>query len=113
TVAVGWGRYFTEFLELFGLVLPTALTSAPFASTDGLSIEMTGSFLNLPAVAVTMFVTWICYIGINQSSLVNTIIVVVKVAVICAIIGFGAFYINGDNWTPFIPENTGTWGEFG
>jgi APA family basic amino acid/polyamine antiporter len=113
TVAVGWARYFMRLLELVGISLPGSLTNAPFESPDGIAIELTGSILNMPAVAVTLFVTWICYIGITQSSLVNTVVVFLKVAVICAIIGFGIFYINVDNWTPFIPENTGTWGEFG
>jgi len=112
-VAVGWGRYFTDFLAILGLQLPEVLTSAPFASPDGLSIVLTGAFLNIPAMAVTLLVTWICYIGISQSSVVNTVVVFLKVAVILAIIVFGAFYINPDNWTPFIPDNTGTWGEFG
>jgi len=112
-VAVGWGRYFVDFLEIIGIYLPAALTSAPFASPDGLSIELTGALLNVPAMAVVLLVTWICYIGISQTSMVNTAVVILKVAIILAIIFFGAFYLNVDNWTPFIPENTGTWGEFG
>lgn len=112
-VAVGWSRYFVDFLEIIGIHLPAALTAAPFASPDGLSIELTGALLNLPAMAVVLFVTWICYIGITQTSLVNTLVVLLKVGVIVAIIVFGAFYLDVDNWTPFIPENTGTWGEFG
>ena len=113
TVAVGWSRYFTRFLELFHIHLPQAFTAAPFASPDGLAIELTGSYLNVPAMAVTALVTWICYIGIRQSSIVNTIIVVIKVGVILAIIGLGMFFIDTSNWQPFIPPNTGTWGEFG
>lgn len=112
-VAVGWSRYFVDFLEIIGIHLPAALTAAPFASPDGLSIELTGALLNVPAMAVVLFVTWVCYIGISQSSLVNTLVVLLKVGVILAIIFFGAFYLDVDNWTPFIPENTGTWGEFG
>ncbi|MDR0782074.1 MAG: amino acid permease [Pseudomonadales bacterium] len=113
TVAVGWGRYFTSFMELFGIYLPTSLTSAPFASPDGFAIVLTGNILNLPAAAITLLVTYICYVGITQSSFVNALVVAIKITVILAIIGVGAFYVNTDNWTPFIPENTGTWGEFG
>ena len=113
TVAVGWGRYFTAFLELFGIHLPPELTNAPFASPDGLSIVLTGDILNIPAAAITMLVTWVCYVGITQSSFVNSLIVILKVAVILIIIVAGAFYVNPDHWVPFIPENTGTWGEFG
>ncbi len=109
TGSVGWARYFGAFLELAGIHLPAALTAAPFVSPDGVAIELTGSILNLPAVLITLIVTWICAIGISQSSAFNTIVVFLKVAIIIAIIGFGAFYIDTVNWTPFIPENTGVW----
>ncbi|HLF10924.1 MAG TPA: amino acid permease [Gammaproteobacteria bacterium] len=113
TVAVGWSRYFVSLLGLFGIELPPELTAAPFAATDGLSIETTGAVLNVPAMAITAFAAAICYVGIRESSLVNVLIVLLKVGVICAVIGFGAWYISVDNWTPFIPENTGAWGDFG
>ncbi len=113
TVAVGWGRYFTTFLELFGIHLPAYLTAAPFASDESLVIKTTGSLINLPAVVVALATAGICYVGIRQSSFFNTAIVLLKVAVILAVIGFGALYIDPHNWTPFLPENTGTWGEFG
>jgi basic amino acid/polyamine antiporter, APA family len=112
-VAVGWSRYLVDFLEIIGVYLPAALTTAPFASPDGLSIELTGALLNVPAMAVVLFVTWVCYVGITHTSIVNTLVVLLKVGIILAIIFFGAFYLDVDNWTPFIPENTGTWGEFG
>src|SRR5262245_60046799 len=86
-VAVGWARYFGAFLELIGISLPPDLTAAPFASPDGVAIELTGAFLNVPAVIVTLLVTWICAIGISQSSAFNTFVVFLKVAIIVAIIG--------------------------
>jgi APA family basic amino acid/polyamine antiporter len=51
--------------------------------------------------------------GIQESASVNAIVVVIKVAVVIAFIGFGVWYIKGENYTPFIPPNTGTFGEFG
>ena len=51
--------------------------------------------------------------GIRQSAIINNIIVVIKVAVILLFIGFGLSYINVENWTPYIPENTGEFGSFG
>jgi APA family basic amino acid/polyamine antiporter len=113
TVASGWSSYFARFLEIFGIELPPELMAAPFDSPDGLAVITTGAILNVPAVAVVLLAAGVCYIGIRQSSLVNTLVVILKVAVILAVIGFGVFFIDTDNWTPFIPENTGTWGEFG
>jgi basic amino acid/polyamine antiporter, APA family len=115
TVAVGWSRYFVKFLEQYHMnFLPAALTSAPFATgPDGLSLVKTGAIINLPAVVIASFAGAICYIGIRQSAIVNTLIVALKVSVIVAVIAFGAFYVSGANWHPFIPPNTGEPGSFG
>jgi APA family basic amino acid/polyamine antiporter len=114
TVAVGWSRYFVAFLNLFGIELPSELTSAPFTTLDdGITLTTTGAILNVPAVVVALLTAGICYVGITQTSIFNTIVVVLKVAVILAVIGFGLAFVNTDNWFPFIPENTGNWGDFG
>ncbi len=69
--------------------------------------------MNLPAILIALLVTWICYVGIRQSAIVNTVIVFIKVAIVLAVIGFGAFYVNPSNWHPFVPANTGTFGVYG
>ncbi len=50
--------------------------------------------------------------GIKESATVNSAIVVIKVAVVLAVVGVGAFYIKAQNYVPFIPENTGEFGAF-
>lgn len=115
TVAVGWSRYFVKLLDQFHInFLPEALTTAPLAvGADGFSIVASGGLVNLPAVIIAGVVTAVCYVGIRQSANVNAIIVAIKVTIVLAVIGFGAFYVSGANWTPFVPENTGKVGEFG
>jgi APA family basic amino acid/polyamine antiporter len=114
TVAVGWSRYFVAFLDLFHVHLPVALTSAPFASGEtGNEIFRTGAFFNLPAVLIVAAATALCYKGIKESAIVNTIIVLIKVSIVVAVIIFGAFFVNTANWFPYIPPNTGTFGQFG
>jgi len=115
TVAVGWARYFVKLLDHFNVnFIPPALTTAPFGvAPDGHSIITTGGFLNLPAVLIATIVTVICYVGIRQSTLVNNIVVAIKVTVVVLVIIFGAFFVSIDNWHPYIPPNTGTFGEFG
>jgi basic amino acid/polyamine antiporter, APA family len=114
TVAVGWSRYVVKLLDALHInFLPPALTSAPLDIVAGQGIVQTGALINLPAVFVIAVVTSILVVGIRQSSLVNTIIVAIKVAIVVLVIGFGAFYVTADNWKPFIPENTGTWGVYG
>ena len=44
--------------------------------------------------------------GIRESALVNNLMVLVKLLVIVLVIAFGVAYVNPDNWTPFVPENT-------
>jgi basic amino acid/polyamine antiporter, APA family len=114
TVAVGWSRYCVKLIEMIGIELSSAWTSAPFTVlADGHTIVSTGAIVNLPAVIIAAIVTAICYVGIRQSALVNGVIVAIKVTVVVMVIAFGAFYVNPDNWVPYIPENTGKFGEYG
>jgi basic amino acid/polyamine antiporter, APA family len=114
TVAVGWSRYFVAFLDVFHVHLPAVLTSAPFAAAEtGNEVHSTGAILNLPAVLIVAAATALCYKGIRESAIVNTIIVVIKVSIVVAVIIFGAAYVTPANWVPYIPPNTGTFGQFG
>ncbi|MGD9843208.1 MAG: amino acid permease [Steroidobacteraceae bacterium] len=114
-VAVGWSGYVNSLLNQIGIHLPAALVNAPLAKGEGhFAVVTTDAIINLPAMLGVGLVTWLCYIGIRQSSWVNNVIVIIKLAVILLFIGFGAFYVSVDNWTPFIPENvTGEFGKFG
>lgn len=115
SVAVGWSGYFTAFLrDYLHWQLPLELTSAPFDVRPGSHIpHATGAIVNLPAMLLVALVTGLLVVGIHESARVNNLIVFVKVGVVLLVIGFGAAYVNSDNWTPFIPPNTGTFGEFG
>ena len=114
TVSVGWSRYLVKFLDAVGInFIPPALSSAPIDYTIEQGFFATGAMLNLPAVFIVTVVTIILMLGIKQSSTTNAIIVAIKVGIVVLVIGFGAFYVTADHWSPFIPENTGTWGTFG
>jgi APA family basic amino acid/polyamine antiporter len=114
-VAVGWSRYAVKLLDYYGInFLPGWLTSAPFAAADtGMAISRTGAFLNLPAIFIVGLATALCYKGIRESAFVNSLIVAIKVTIVIAVICFGAFYVNPAHWVPYIPANTGKFGEFG
>lgn len=114
TVAVGWSGYVVSFFKDFGIVIPSYLSSAPISyDAANHTYAATGAFLNLPAMGIIGIMTWLLVIGIRESANFNNIIVLVKITVIMLFIFLGWKYINTDNWTPFIPENTGTFGEFG
>ncbi len=115
-VAVGWSRYFVKLLDHYGInFIPAALTSAPFEAVEGggFMVHASGALINLPAIIIIVAVTALCYKGIKESASVNTVIVAIKVAIVVAVIAFGARFVDTHNWVPYIPKNTGTFGEFG
>jgi basic amino acid/polyamine antiporter, APA family len=114
TVAVAWSGYFVKFLHLFKIDLPVWLCN-DLATTTEKIIEHNKEFpndywsqpsfaFNLPAFIITWIVTAILIKGIKEAASTNNIIVIIKVAVVLFVIIVGAFYINTDNWHPFIPN---------
>ena len=60
--------------------------------------------LNLPAVAITVAITWIVYRGIRESARANALLVAVKLALLAAVVGFGIRFVDPGNWVPFCPH---------
>ncbi len=72
------------------------------------------ALFNLPAMLIVIAVTTLLVIGIQESARVNNVIVFIKVSIVLAFIGIGAFYFRSSNWgTQFIPDNDGTFGHYG
>jgi basic amino acid/polyamine antiporter, APA family len=69
--------------------------------------------INLPAFFIVAAISLLLIIGIQESARVNTFIVLLKVAVVAVFIALGWAYIDPNNFTPFIPANTGEFGSFG
>jgi len=111
-VAVGWSGYLSALCDSVGLSLPKAFTSAPFKLANG-HLEATGAIINLPAALIIGLATLCAVIGVKRSSAANMVVVLIKVTVILVVIGVGAFHVDPTLWTPFIPENTGTFGQYG
>ncbi len=113
TVAVGWSAYVVSFLKDAGIQFPPLLSAAPGTTVvlaDGSSAT---ALFNLPAMLVSAAATILLLIGIRESARVNAVIVVVKVAVVLLIIGLGGMFVSAENWRPFLPANTGEFGQFG
>lgn len=111
TVAVGWSGYFNSLLSTMGIAFPESLSNAPLNVVDG-ALVYTGGLINLPAVAIVAAISILCFVGMQQSAFVNSIIVAIKVIVILMFVAFGIKYINPDNWVPFIPAAEGP-GKYG
>lgn len=102
-VSISWSQYLNVFLQGFGVTLPEAWTTNPFD----------GGIMNLPALIVVIAMSLLLMRGTKESSWVNNIIVVLKVSVILVFIILGWQYIRMENYTPYIPANTGVMGEYG
>ncbi|MDW5597732.1 amino acid permease [Conexibacter stalactiti] len=105
TVAVGWSGYFDAMMHSIGITLPHSLTNAPFQDNGGV--------VNLPAIAIVFLTCALLWRGQKESSTANNWMVALKLTVLVAFIGFGIFYVTKSNWEPFLPSNTGAFGDFG
>jgi basic amino acid/polyamine antiporter, APA family len=113
TVAVGWSGNFITLLRQLGVSFPAALSGAPGTSVAMLGGGSATAVFNVPAVAITVAVTALLVIGVKESASVNAVIVVLKIGLLLVVIAAGAMFIVPANWHPFIPPNTGTFGEYG
>jgi APA family basic amino acid/polyamine antiporter len=112
-VAVGWSGYVVNLCEEFGLHFPAALTNAPLGKLATGHLAPTGALVNVPAVLIVAALTWLCYVGVRQSTRINNAMVIVKVAIIILFIIVGLKYVDTTQWHPFLPTNTGEFGHFG
>jgi APA family basic amino acid/polyamine antiporter len=129
TVAAGWSGYFNDFMKYIGHPIPAAFASAPFcvatdlhcstysATASALDAMMhigtTGTYMNLPAVALIALVSAVLIAGVHLSANFNNAMVAVKLCIVVLVIAVGLPHVVAANHAPFIPSNTGTWGHFG
>ncbi|MBS1505857.1 MAG: amino acid permease [Bacteroidetes bacterium] len=113
TVSISWSQYLMRFLSNYNIHLPAQLTASPFETltlADGSTVT---GWINLPAILIIIFITAIIIRGTKGSAIFNVIVVSLKIGVVIVFIALGWNYINPDNYVPYIPANTGTFGEFG
>jgi APA family basic amino acid/polyamine antiporter len=104
TVAHGWSKYFQDFLGIFGITLPHALSTAPIDYSPALGhIVSTGAWIDLPAIIIAVMVTIVLVIGIRESAGLNATLVSVKVLIVLFVIAVGAFFVHPANWRPLAP----------
>ncbi len=112
TVAVAWSGYLNSLLSDIGWSISSLISKAPFVYHEG-GWEHTGAYFNLPAMAIIALIAWLVARGIQTAAFLNDMLVIIKIGVILLFVGFGLAFISGDYLMPFIPENTGVFGEFG
>jgi APA family basic amino acid/polyamine antiporter len=93
-VAVGWAQYLNElFSSLFGFRMPDLILAAPGE----------GGFLNLPAIVLVTLCCLLLIRGTRESALANTIMVIIKVAVLILFVIIGSTAFSTQNFAPFAP----------
>ena len=95
-VALGWGGYMLDLLNPLGVHLPKILTSSPFS----------GGAINLMPVLIIAVIVYLVAAGAKESSQVNNIVVVLKLAAIALFLVLGFSRFNPANWHPFLPFGT-------
>lgn len=123
-VAVSWSDHFLHVLHgVTGLKVPLWLTAdtttALSRASHIASGELSGAFystlalpdlmghpfaFNLPAFVIVGLITWVLVVGVQESAIVNTIAVILKVGVVLFFIFYGMGFVNPENWVPFAPN---------
>ncbi len=96
-VAAGWSGYMVGLLKSAGIVLPTAWTAVP----------ADGGILNVPAILITAFLTFLLTLGTRESAKLNKILVFIKLACIGFFLVMATPHVNPLNWQPFLPFGWG------
>ncbi|WP_276485969.1 amino acid permease [Paraflavitalea pollutisoli] len=108
-VAISWSGYFHNLLAGIGVHLPEWLIN----NYDSASLEVVAAaphiagipvIMNLPAFLIVVLITWIVYMGIQESKRTTNLMVGLKIAVIIFVIVAGFFYVEPANWSPFLPN---------
>ncbi|WP_036097344.1 amino acid permease [Listeria floridensis] len=94
-IASGWSSYVKSLLEGFNLHIPAAIS--------GSYNPANGTYFDIPAFLIVVVIGILLSLGIRESTRVNNLMVLIKIAVVVLFIVVGAFYVKPDNWTPFLP----------
>jgi len=136
-VAISWSTYFVNLLEGFHIHMPEYLTMDYFSAfkahekiqelTAGHKLsEITDTLkqgalawntapgfggirliANIPALLIVVIITYLVYVGIRETKKATNAMVILKIAIVIAVIAIGFFYVTPANWHPFMPNGFG------
>ncbi|KAA6465099.1 amino acid permease [Acidobacteria bacterium AB60] len=116
TVAVGWSGFVSDLVSFFGVTLP-------FNANPKLAFSLFGhpmaAQVDIFALSALVIITIILVVGVKESANFNSAAVLIKGAIVLVFIAIAAMFAFGHwphmtaNWHPFIPQNTGQFGQFG
>ncbi|NDC42881.1 MAG: amino acid permease, partial [Chitinophagia bacterium] len=120
-VAISWSDYFTSLVNKihfgsFYLHFPDYLatdywTAKAQTTPEGKAAWLTAPMLgnlrlicDLPAFLITFVITSVIYVGIKESKRTTNAMVLLKIGIIILVMIAGAFYVDVNNWNPFLPN---------
>jgi APA family basic amino acid/polyamine antiporter len=98
TVSIAWSEYLNNLLGRLGTSIPYEWCHSPMQTSVG-GVQ---GIVNIPAIFILVILTLILIKGTQESALVNSIIVFVKVTIVLVFIVLGWGFINDANYTPFV-----------
>jgi len=112
-VAIGWAGYFDSLLRGLGVELPRWLVTDILTARHDPALLASAPHLgpiplvfNLPAFGIVAIITWLLVIGTKETAWVNTLMVVIKVAIIGLFLVVGVAYVKPQQWsTPAFAPN--------
>jgi len=113
TVAVGWSGYFGNFLASFGISVPHAFGHRSHRGRRRRPHDDDRRLVQPACHAAGRLCTIFLVIGVKTSANFNNVMVTIKLAIVLAVIFVGFGHVVPANHAPFIPPNTGTFGQFG
>lgn len=92
-VASGWSGYVTGLLQSGGINVSHALTHVP----------ADGGIINMPAIFITLLLSFFLIHGTQESTKLNRILVFIKLAAVFIFLLLAGPHVNTANWQPFMP----------
>ena len=92
-VAAGWSGYAVGLFKTAGIDLPKAWTAVP----------ADGGIVNLPAILIVAFLTYLLVLGTKESVRLNKILVFIKLGCVALFLFLATPHVNPLNWQPFLP----------
>lgn len=97
TVAAGWSGYIVGILKQVDITLPYALTHNPFD----------GGIVDLPASLLCLIITAVLIKGVEESTTLNNVLVVIKLLAIAVFVIIAIPHFEMENVTDFMPFGFG------
>lgn len=92
-VASGWSGYVTGLLQSAGIGVSHALTHVP----------ADGGIINVPAIFITLLLSFFLIRGTQESTKLNRLLVFIKLAAVFLFLLLAGPHVNTANWEPFMP----------